>query len=121
MGVTVPKLQAPEGSKVTFKVEITSEFNISSFVARQKANRFLIMNVGDLLHAGERELVISDVVRWRVPVVFSTLERGRLGKVGELLVDADTGEVTVEEPMLLEEIMRNAEVLYRSTAGVGIG
>jgi len=108
--------QVPAGSRVTLKIEVTTDFNISAFVARQKANYFLSVNAGNMLFAGEPELVISDVLRWRVPVLFGTPVRGCLGKVGELLIDVDTGDVIVEDTVQLEEMLHRAEVLYSDSA-----
>ncbi len=121
MGVSIPDPQVPAGSRVTLKIEITTDFNISSFVARQRVNRFLAVNVGNMLAAGEPELVVSNVLRWRVPVLFGTPVKGPLGKVGELVVDVDTGEVIVDDPTQLEEMMDHAEILYtRAASSPGI-
>lgn len=122
MTVTVPKLPLPERSKITLKVEVTADFNVTAFVAQQKVNRYLILHVGDMLHAGEPELVLSESLRWRVPILFSTREKGQLGKVGELLVNVDSGEIIIENPEQLEEIATNAEALYqRSALSTGAG
>ena len=49
-------------STVNVKIEVTAQINVSAFVARQKANRFLITQVGDQLGAGEPELVVGPKV-----------------------------------------------------------
>lgn len=51
--VTVTGLNLPATSQVNIKIESSAEVNVSAFVARQKANRFLIMQVGDQLGAGD--------------------------------------------------------------------
>ncbi len=123
MSVAVPQIQLPTRSKVSFRLEVTADFNISAAAARRRANRFLAVNAGNMLAAGEPELVIGPELNWRVPVLFGTPGRGRLGKVGELFVSAETGDVMVDSPSQLEEMMQRAEILYSraaSAAGTGL-
>lgn len=110
--VTVTGLDLPATSKVNVKIEISTEVNISAFVARQKANRFLIMQAGDQLGASTPELVVGPTLHWRVPVQYAPSRRGLLGIVGHLLVDAETGEVTVADGQTTEDLLERAEVLY---------
>ena len=116
MSVEIPATIIPQGSAVSFKIEVTTQFNISAAVAKQKVNRFLAMNVGNMLAAAEPELVVGATLVWRVPVLFGTPARGTLGRVGELVVDADTGEVQLEHLSDLEEMQRHAEILYSSAS-----
>jgi len=99
-------------SKVDVKIEVTSQINVSAFVARQKANRFLIAQVGDQLCAGEPELVVGAALRWRVPAQYAPSRRGVLGVVGHLLIDADTGETTIADGRTVEDLLKGAEALY---------
>jgi len=116
MSVEIPTGIIPRGSAVSLKIEVTSQFNVSAAVAQQKANRFLAMNAGNMLAAGEPELVVGETLRWRVPVLFGTPAKGTLGRVGELYIDADTGQIQLENPSDLEEMLRHAENLYSSAS-----
>jgi hypothetical protein len=116
MNVEIPATIIPQGSAVSFKIEITTQFNISAAVAKQKVNRFLAMNAGNMLAAGDPELVVGTALVWRVPVLFGTPAKGALGRVGELAVDADTGEVQLERSSDLEEMQHHAEILYSSAS-----
>ena len=110
--VTLTGLDLPVASHVNIKIEISAEVNVSAFVARQKANRFLIMQAGDQLGASTPELVVGPTLHWRVPVQYAPSRRGPLGIVGHLLVDAETGEVTVADGQTTEDLLERAEVLY---------
>jgi hypothetical protein len=99
-------------SKVNVKIEVTAQINVSAFVARQKANRFLILQAGDQLCAGDPELVVGTTMCWRVPVQYAPSRRGVLGVVGHLTVDADTGEVTIADDRTIEDLLKGAETLY---------
>ncbi len=112
MSVEIPTTMIPPGSAVSLKIEVMTQFNISAAVAKQKANRFLAMNAGNMLAAGDPELIVGATLHWRVPVLFGTPAKGMRGRVGELIVDADTGEVQLENPFDLEEMLRHAEILY---------
>ena len=118
MTIAVAGLNLPARSQVTLKFEITADVNVTAFVARQKVNHYLIMHVGNLLHAGTPELVAAESFFWRVPVLLTTREKGRLGKVGELLVNVESGEVVIESPEQLEEMEAHAERLYQRAASV---
>ena len=99
-------------SKVNVKIEVSAQINVSAFVARQKANRFLIVQVGDQLCAGEPELVVGATLKWRAPIQYAPSRRGVLGIVGHLMIDADTGEVTIADGRKVEDLLQGAEALY---------
>ena len=61
--------------------------------ARRKVNAFLATHVGNLLLAGEPTLSITERIVWRVPVDVTDPVNGRLGLVGEVDVDVDSGEL----------------------------
>jgi hypothetical protein len=109
---TVVGLDLPTTSRVTVKIEVSTDVNISAFAATQKANHFLVMRAGDQLCAGQPELVVGPALCWRVPVQYAPSRKGALGIVGHLLVDAETGEVTVADDQTSEELMVRAEALY---------
>ena len=102
----------PTGSRVVVHIEVSAAFNISSEMARQRANRFLLMHLGDQLYAGEPELLVGREIAWRVPVHLSLSLGGYLGKVGSLRIDAQSGAIAVESPQTLEQIADYADVLY---------
>jgi hypothetical protein len=97
MRVTVENFQPPHGAKVNIRIEVTADVRISAETARDIAADFLLMKVGNLLMAGAPDLRVGDRMLWEVPVILGNAARGTLGEVGELLVDAETGEVLFTE------------------------
>ena len=97
MTVHMPGLTPPQGATVTIRIELTAQANITPFVARQKVTGFVILEVSDCTRGGQPELVIGDRLCWSVPVVLTSPGRGVVGKVGEILVDATTGELLLEK------------------------
>jgi hypothetical protein len=57
----------PEQAEINLKIEVKSRFNITSLVACQNVNLFLLFNLGNLVTAGEPILLIGEKLRWRVP------------------------------------------------------
>src|SRR5262249_21336860 len=96
MSVHLPGLTPPQGATVAIRIEVTAAANITPFVARQKVTGFVILEISDRLCGGQRELVVGDRLCWSVPVVLTSPTRGVVGRVGEILVDATTGELLVE-------------------------
>jgi hypothetical protein len=109
-------VELPATSQVSVKIEVNAEVNVSAYVARQKANRFLIMQAGDQLCAGEPELVVGPKLAWRIPVQYAPSRRGPLGIVGHLLVDAESGAVSIDDGQTTEDLMERAEALHARTS-----
>jgi hypothetical protein len=106
----VPKAK----KKVTFEVKIKGELNFTAFGARQQVNYYLIMHVGNLLHAGEPDLLVSDgLAQWDVPVICSMPGQGTLGTVGHILVDAQNGDLKLKDSTSKEELRANAKRLHQ--------
>lgn len=113
MSVTFEKSQVPKSAQLKISIQLSTEVKVSAFVAKQKVNRFVISQIGNLLHAGELHLFVADRIYWRVPVFFSLPSVGQVGQVGEIDVDVQTGEM-MTDPALVQGISRNAELLASS-------
>jgi len=109
---SISGIQLPPQSRVSLKIEIDSVVNITSFVARQRANRFLIMQAGDQLAAGQPDLYVADTFYWRVPIQFAPSRQGTLGVVGHLLINAQTGDVRLDDNLTIAELLDRADALY---------
>jgi len=110
MNATIQGLQIPAGATVHVKVEVTATVNITPFVAMQNANVFVKMNVSDLMGAQSPDLHVGERLCWSVPIVITSPARGVVGRVGEILVDATTGEV-MAGPETVERIANHARQL----------
>src|SRR5262245_35039041 len=112
MEVRIPGVPAPAGATVNIRVEVTAPLNLTPFVARQTVNAFVVTEISPQLRSDPPELVIGEGLRWSVPVVLTSPVRGVVGKVGELLVDATTGELLVDEESvrrMTDDVRRLAE------------
>ena len=87
-GVTLPTDAA-----VDVELKIHTRLNISAYVAKQKANVCLVLYCGQSFCVDEPVLQIGERVTWLVPVWLTPPPEGRQTKIGEFIVDAQTGEV----------------------------
>jgi hypothetical protein len=114
-GATMEHLSLPEGTEVHLHLDVTTRLNVSADLARRRAGKFLLRKVGNLLRPDEPRLFFSDRLYWMVPVSLTNPTMGRVGGVGELQVDAQTGEVLAGKEDV-ERIERNALALYNTAA-----
>jgi hypothetical protein len=112
MTVHLPGLVPPQGATVSIHVELTAQVNITPYVARQKVNVFLLLELSTQLRAGTPELRVGERLCWSVPVELTSPARGVVGRVGELLVDVETGEVLADSATV-QRIAADAEDLAR--------
>jgi len=109
-----PDRQASFEQKMQVMINVQAEV-LDPELARRKANVWLLENVGNLLGAQEPELVLGATLFWRFDVICSVLnlehpELSERRRVGQLLVDAATGEV--QSPVsLIEELELNVAAI----------
>jgi hypothetical protein len=109
----LPQIRA---AQMDIQVHVSVTLNITPFVARQKVGGLVLSEVGTGIGADEPTLVLSNKrVVWRVPVFLALPGLGRLGQVGEVDVDAQTGEVLADRPTL-NRMIDNANRLAPDSA-----
>ena len=110
MNVVFAGLTMPDPVMVDINIRVSGQILVGSLAARQKVNRFVVSQIGNLLCAGEPELVIDQLFHWRVPVLLTIPGKGEVGKVGEINVDAQTGEINADD-LIIKGIQKNARSL----------
>jgi hypothetical protein len=93
MAVNLSGALMPTGTDVEVEIKIHTRLNVSAYVAKQKANVCLTLHCGQSFCIDEPILQVGPRIVWLVPVWLSTPQGGRQTKIGELAVDAQTGEV----------------------------
>ena len=96
-------------------IQLSITLGITAEQARRKLTRFLIDEVSLLIHPQAPLLVLAaaNSIFWRFPLLFSMGPRGQLGQVGQVDVDAQTGEILLDDH-ILAEIKTHARILARS-------
>lgn len=100
MPAKISGVEVPPGATVDIHIHIAAPVNITAFVARQKVTAFVINEISTQLLADTPALSVGDRLCWSVPVMLTSPARGVVGKVGEILVDASTGELLVDEELV---------------------
>lgn len=95
-------LTLPRAGRLQMDIHLSVEVNVTAAIARRKVNAFLATYLGNLLLAGEPVLTLGEHVAWRVPVDLTAPPVGRLGRVGEVDVDIESGEVFLDERRIAE-------------------
>jgi hypothetical protein len=83
----------PTGSGVEVNVTLQTRLGISADDAQQRARTCLALQCGQSFAIDTPILQVRDRLAWLVPVWLATPTLGRRAKIGELRIDAHTGEV----------------------------
>ena len=86
--------QPQETENLHLEVNISAILGITAEQSRRKVTRFLMDHVSMFLSLASPLLVVEsqEKIYWRFPVGLSLGQQGYLGQVGEIDVDAYTGE-----------------------------
>lgn len=111
------ELQAPPVPRfagLEINIRLRAQVHVTAFTAQRKVTKLMLDRVSNLLCGNEPTLVVADRIRWRVPVWLGFPTTGLVGKVGEVDVDVETGEMLFDQ-RLLDEIAERADALARRT------
>ncbi len=116
MAVTIETVKPPDRGWMDVQVRLTANIQVTAETARRRVSVFVGNEIADLSHGETPAMVVSDVgVYWRVPVALSSRSWGRIGQVGAIDVDVETGKLRVDE-RIITEIEHNAERFAISAA-----
>ena len=103
----------------TFEIRRTVTVSISGQEARRQVHRWLLMEVSHMMGAEDPILVVGNETCWRVPVHLSTPQRGIVGQVGFVDINAGNGELldSAQNKVLLEQQARAIMVTQPSFQG----
>ena len=115
MTVALESLSRPRSGRLDVDVRLSCEINYTAVAARRRVSGYVASNVSVLMGGEDPTLVLADRIVWRVPVVLTMPGHGVLGRVGEIDVDVETGEILVTEALLIG-IKDHAKRLAAGTA-----
>lgn len=105
-----------EAAQVDITVRVSTTLNVTQVAAQRKINVFVLNEIGTGLGGDTPTLVIhNDRLCWRVPVILALVPKGRLGQVGQIDVDAQTGEILADD-QLIRDITDHAERLVTGSS-----
>jgi len=111
------KQPAQSDDRVHINIQIQADLNVSAFIARRQVTHYLIDNVSDHLCGETPDLVVDgDRLTWRVPVFLYLTSRGKVGQVGAVDVDAQTGQLQITPALIIEIEQRARELAARPSS-----
>ena len=100
-----------EASQVEITIHVSTKLNVTQESARRKVNVFVLSEIGTGLGGDTPMLIIAEErLCWRVPVSLALPNTGPLGQVGQIDVDAQTGEILADTESI-QGIVHHAERL----------
>ena len=116
MSVVLNQLPRAEHG-VQVDIHLTADLNVSAYMARRQVTTYLIDHVSDHLCGEDPELIVAgERFLWRVPVALYLTASGRVGQVGALDLDAQTGQLYTTPARLIAIERRAHELAARSAA-----
>lgn len=106
MTIILDNYAVPEKGPV--KVNLSFEIKVTAEEARRKVNRWLLNEVSYMIGAEPPTLVVAARTVWRVPAWIGFPSVGRVGTIGTVDVDVETGEM-IDPPGCKVEIERYLE------------
>lgn len=93
MSIILDNYRVPQQGHVDLNINLSFEIKITAEEARHKVQRWLSENISHLLGAEQPSLAVGDQAIWRVPAWIGFPSLGRVGVVGTVEVDVETGEL----------------------------
>lgn len=116
MTLMIETVTPPESGSFQVELHLVADIAISAEAARKSVSAFVGREIADLLHGDRPDLVWQEAgVFWRVPVVLSSRSFGRIGVVGAVDVDVETGQLNLNDELLLT-LSDNAQRLAAGAA-----
>ena len=100
--------------ELNLQITIAATIQVDAKTTRRQATAWLVSEVGNMLIGEMPHLVIGQQTLWRVPVMLTSSRVGAVGQAGTVDVDAETGELLVDE-QVRERILANVKALTGST------
>ncbi|MEM7345061.1 MAG: hypothetical protein AAF485_12525 [Chloroflexota bacterium] len=116
MSVMVETITLPDSGLLDIEIKLTANIQITQVTAQRQVSVFVGNHIADLLHGEEPDLVLRENgVYWRVPVILSSRSMGRIGQVGAIDVDVETGDLNVTD-QIISRIEHHAQRFAASAA-----
>src|SRR5688572_8458230 len=102
MMVIFDNITIPEKGLLEINIQRTVEIIITAEQARKRVSFWLTDQVSYMMGAEPPDLAIGNQAVWRVPVSISYPQIGKLGNIGTIDVDVQTGELNTTQALQAE-------------------
>jgi len=109
MAIIIESVALPTRGPLNIRLDVAATINVTAEEARRKAAVFAGNRIADLLSGETPGLVWQqNTAYWRVPIALHSRSMGRIGVVGTIDVNVETGELQITD-QLIEDIEENAQ------------
>lgn len=111
MTVVLDSYTIPEKGEFEVYVKRTVNLQVTALEARRKVQHWLLDQVSYMMGAESSQLVLQEKITiWQVPVILTASQVGRVGIVGQVGVDVQSGEI-VDAWACKEQLLQHAQAL----------
>lgn len=109
MTIILEHYPLPSSGRLHLNVTIDANINVTADEAQKAVSRKMLNEVSYLLWAETPSLVVSQRTAWRVPIYMGLVGVGRVGPLGIIDVDVETGEIQNITPQMVEEMKQRVQ------------
>lgn len=109
MTIILEHYPLPSSGHLHLNVTIDANINVTAEEAQKAVSRYLLNEISYLMWAEKPSLVVRQRSAWRVPVFIGLVGVGRVGPLGTIDVDVETGEIQSITPQLVEEMKQRVQ------------
>ncbi len=111
MTIVLDAYTVPEKGEFEVYVKRTVNLQVTAEEARRKVQQWLLDQVSYMMGAESPHLVLQEIMTiWHVPVIFTASQLGRVGIVGQVGVDVQTGEIVCQSTCR-DQLLQEAQTL----------
>ena len=111
MTILLEDISAPATGRFELAIQRTIHLHVTADQARQRVNGWVLDDISHMMGAEEAVLVLcKEQAFWRVPVVLTAPHVGKVGEVGVVHVNVETGEMD-NGPERIDELQKNGAAL----------
>lgn len=105
MTILLDQYPLPERGPVKLTIDQTFEICVTAAEARRQVDRWLFDQVSYMMTAEAPILVLGERIVWRVPAILTASHVGKVGQVGTVDVDVQTGQMD-DTPALIAALQQ---------------
>ncbi len=107
MDILLERYTLPKKGVFEIDLHQAIDIRVTAEEAQHQVNRWLLENVSYMMYADPPTLVIGERAVWRVPAVFTSSQVGRVGIVGHIDVNIQSGYMD-NTPERQEQLIQRA-------------
>ena len=114
MNIILEQANVPKTGVFRIHVDRIADVRISAEDARKSVRRWLQTHVTMMMSAELPTLTLTRQIVWRVPIVFTSPHQGKIGEIGTVDVEVQTGHIIDTTEQKKSELLTAAKKLSKA-------